>query len=126
MEALVSRPKSIKVSGQRYRISYDLVATGEDDDTLGLCDQASSTIRIQSHLQEDKQASVLAHELTHACIDESAMSGRKRFNVEEVCDIVGYHVLTVLKDNPALLEWLVKDFDVDAAPLTLVKTVVES
>ena len=49
------------------------------------------------------------HEITHACIDESVMSGRRRFDVEQVCDIVGYHVLVVLKDNPKLLEWLIQE-----------------
>ena len=107
----MARPTSVKVSGQRYSIKYDLPNNGDESDTLGLCDQSSSSIRIQPHLKEDKMASVLAHEITHACIDESVMSGRKRFNLEEVCDIVGYHFLVVLKDNPALLAWLIKEVE---------------
>ena len=105
----MSRPSSIKIFGQKYKVKYDL-PQGESD-ILGMCDQATSTISIQPHLQEDKMAGVLMHEITHACIDESVMSGRKRFNVEEVCDIVGYHVLVVLKDNPRVLEWLIKEIE---------------
>jgi Zn-dependent peptidase ImmA (M78 family) len=86
---------------------------GVDGDALGICDQASSTIRIQTHLQEDKQAAVLMHEITHACLDESPMSGRKRFDVEEVCDIVGYHILVVLRDNPKVLDWILQEIKED-------------
>ena len=112
----MSRPSSIKIFGQKYKVRYDLPeAPGDEEGTLGLCNQSTSTISIQGHLQEDKMAGVLMHEITHACIDESVMSGRKRFNVEEVCDIVGYHVLVVLKDNPRVLEWLIKEIE-DEAP----------
>jgi len=104
----MAKPTTVKVAGQKYKIKYDLPET---EDSLGLCEQSNSTIRIQGHLQEDKMAGVLMHEITHACIDESVMSGRKRFGLEEVCDIVGYHVLVVLKDNPELLAWLVREIE---------------
>jgi len=106
----MSRPTLVKILGQKYKIKYDL-PIGEGDDTLGETLQSTSTIRIQPHLQEDKMAGVLLHEITHAVIDESVMSERKRFGVEEVCDIVGYHILSVLKDNPTVLEWLIKEIE---------------
>jgi len=49
---------------------------------------------------------VLMHEVTHAVIHESLLANRKRFDAEEVCDLVGYHIVDTLKDNPALVEWL--------------------
>lgn len=107
----MTRPTSVKISGQKYKIKYDLPTEGLESDTLGETLQATSTIRIQPHLQEDKMAGVLLHEITHAVIDESVMSERKRFGVEEVCDIVGYHILSVLKDNPTVLEWLIKEIE---------------
>jgi hypothetical protein len=61
---------------------------------------------MRHNLPEDKMIHVLMHEVTHAVIHESLLSMRKRFDVEEVCDLVGYHIVDVLKDNPALLEWL--------------------
>lgn len=105
----MSKPTSIKINGQKYRIKYDLPTEGIEADCLGETIQATNTIRIQPHLQEDKMAHVLMHEITHAVIDESVMSNRLRFHLEEVCDIVGYHILSVLKDNPALLEWLLQE-----------------
>lgn len=105
----MNKPTVIKINGQKYRVKYDLPVQGTEANALGETIQATSTIRIQPHLQEDKMARVLMHEITHAVIDESVMSGRLRFNVEEVCDIVGYHILSVLKDNPAVLEWLLQE-----------------
>ncbi len=107
----MNRPTMVKVSGQKYKIKYDLPTEGVEADALGETFQSISTIRIQPHLQEDKMAGVLLHEITHAVIDESVMSGRRRFGVEEVCDIVGYHILSVLKDNPTVLEWLIKEIE---------------
>jgi hypothetical protein len=50
-------------------------------------------------MPEDKLIRVLGHEITHAIIHETPMSQRKRFDVEEVCDIVGYHVIDTLKES---------------------------
>jgi hypothetical protein len=61
---------------------------------------------MRHNLPEDKMVHVLMHEVTHAVIHESLLSMRKRFDVEEVCDLVGYHIVDILKDNPALVEWL--------------------
>ena len=108
---MIQRPTQVKILGQKYKIKYDLPRTADNGDALGETDQETNTIRIQPHLQEDKMASVLLHEITHATIDESAMNTRKRFNIEEVCDIVGYHVLSVLKDNASVLVWLIKEIE---------------
>jgi hypothetical protein len=57
------------------------------------------------------------HEVTHAVIHESLLSLRKRFDVEEVCDLVGYHIIDTLRDNPQLVEWLLgKSEEEDSDP----------
>ena len=61
---------------------------------------------MRHNLPEDKMIHVLMHEVTHAVIHESLLANRKRFDVEEVCDLVGYHIVDTLKDNPQLIEWL--------------------
>jgi hypothetical protein len=61
---------------------------------------------MRHNLPEDKMIHVLMHEVTHAVIHESLLANRKRFDAEEVCDLVGYHIVDVLKDNPALVEWV--------------------
>jgi len=55
------------------------------------------------------------HEITHAVIAETPIHDRKRFNEEEVCDIVGFHFMDTLKQNPKLWEWLIKEMDEEAS-----------
>ena len=98
----MARLYSIKIFGQKYRIDY----AHNEEDSYGLTDAATNRISIRHRLPEDKLVRVLMHEVTHAVIFESLLAHRKRFDVEEVCDLVGYHIVDVLKDNPALVEWL--------------------
>lgn len=99
------RPTSIKVFGQKYVIKYDYA----DPENYGMTDSAINTIFLKGGLQEDKLVRVFMHELTHAVIHETPLCDRKRFDVEEVCDIVGFHILDALKDNPKVLEWVLAD-----------------
>jgi hypothetical protein len=101
----MNRPKSFKVSGQKYRIKFDL----DDPDSYGMTDSATNTVHLRDNLPEDKMIRVFMHELTHAVIFETPMSTRKRFDLEEVCDIVGYHVFTALKDNPEIVEYIFRE-----------------
>ena len=101
----MNKPKFARIAGQKYKIKYDL----DVPDSYGLTDSATNTIRIRENLPEDKMIRVFMHELTHAVIFETPMSTRKRFDVEEVCDIVGYHIFTALKDNPEIVEYILRE-----------------
>lgn len=98
----MARIYSIKIFGQKYKVDYN----HNEEDSLGETDSANNRISIRHRLQEDKLVRVLMHEVTHAVIEESPLALRRRFDVEEVCDIVGFHIVDVLKDNPQLVEWL--------------------
>jgi len=93
---------SVKIFGQKYKIDYKHHA----EDSYGMTYSENNRISLRHSLPEDKMIHVLMHEVTHAVIHESLLSLRKRFDVEEVCDLVGYHIVDTLKDNPALVEWL--------------------
>jgi len=99
------KPKHIMIAGQKYRIRYDL----EDPDAYGMTDSATNTIMLRPNLPEDKLLRIFMHEITHAVIFETPMSTRKRFDLEEVCDIVGYHIFTALKDNPEIVQFLLRE-----------------
>lgn len=98
------RPKSVKVFGQKYTIRYDYDSTENN----GFCEADSNLIRISPSMQDDKLFRVLMHEICHAIIAETPLYGRKRFDEEEVCNIVGFHFIDMLKDNPKLVAWLTK------------------
>jgi len=99
------RPRSINVSGQRYKVKYDLT----DPDVYGITTSDTNTIQLRPDLPEDKLLRVFVHEVTHAVIFETPFSTRKRFDVEEVCDIIGYHFLNVLRDNPELVAYILHE-----------------
>jgi hypothetical protein len=82
-----------------------------DETSYGMTDADSNTIWLRPGMPEDKLIRVLGHEITHAVINETPMSLRKRFDVEEVCDIVGYHILDVLKNNPDVLAYIVREIE---------------
>jgi len=103
----MKRPKFINVSGQRYKIKFDL----NDPETYGLTTSDTNTIQLRPDIPEDKLLRVLVHEITHAVIFETPFSTRKRFDVEEVCDIIGYHFLNVLRDNPELVQYLLHEIE---------------
>lgn len=103
----MNKPTSIKIFGQKYKIKFDQ-ESGED---YGITDQSTNTIHVRPDLPEDKMLRVFMHEVTHAIIFETPMSTRKRFDVEEVCDIVGYHVLDTLRENPSILNWVMRELD---------------
>jgi len=93
---------SIKVFGQKYKIDYN----HQDEESYAVTTSAENRISIRHRLPEDKLIRVLMHEVTHAIIHESTLANRKRFDVEEVCDLVGFHIVDALNDNPHLLDWL--------------------
>jgi len=103
----VKRPSSIKVLGQKYNIKYDY----DDVGNLGLTVEDTSTIYVRGTLPENKIIRVLMHEVTHAILNETPFSVRKRFDVEETCDIVGFFLINVLKDNPHLVKYILTDVD---------------
>lgn len=98
----MARIYQVKIFGQKYKIDYNHT----DEDSWGVTDAGSNKISIRHRLQEDKLVRVLMHEITHAIVEESPLTNRKRFDLEEVCDIVGFHVVDVLRDNPRLVEWI--------------------
>lgn len=98
----MARIYSVRIFGQKYKVDYN----NTDETMLGLTDANNNRISIRHRLQEDKLVRVLMHEVTHAVIAETPLSGRKRFTEEEVCDIVGLHIVDTLKANPDLVEWI--------------------
>lgn len=99
------RPRTLKIFGQKYFVKYNL----RSKELNGLTDSNNNTIHLRSDLPEDKLFRIFMHEVTHAVIEETPLCTRKRFNIEEVCDMVGFHFIDTLKANPILVDWLIKE-----------------
>lgn len=109
----MKRPTSIKIFGQKYKIRYDYA----NEDNYGETTSDTNTIWLRSHMPEDKLIRVLGHEITHAIIHETPLSQRKRFDVEEVCDIVGYHVIDTLAANPEIVAYILREIEDEVEPI---------
>ena len=103
----MKRPTSINILGIKYKIKYNL----DDEDAYGETDPDTNVINLRPDLPEDRLIRVLAHEITHAVIFETPFSTRKRFDLEEMCDIVGYHFIAALRDNPTIVQYLLQEID---------------
>ena len=103
-------PASIKIFGQKYKVKYDL----NSEENNGETEFDTNTISIRPGLPKDKLFRVLMHEVTHAIINETPLSLHKKFNEEEVCDIVGFHFIDTLKQNPKLLNLLLREMSEDS------------
>ena len=99
------RPTIVKIFGQKYKVQYD----EKNADFLGTTDSLNNIIHIKNGLPVDKTKRVFMHEVTHAILHESTLGDRKRFGVEEVCDIVGYHVVDMLCANPDIADWILEE-----------------
>lgn len=103
----MKRPTSIKIFGQKYKIRYDHM----DETSYGETTPDNNTISLRPGMPEDKLIRVLGHEMTHAILNETPMAYRKRFDVEEICDIVGYHVIDTLAANPEIVAYILREIE---------------
>lgn len=90
----------VKVSYGNIEI-LPLSPTEFGDDTLGIYDQSKHTILIRHDLPPSKQASVLIHELIHACFDLHALR-REKLTEEDVCEMLDGPITALLTDNGTL------------------------
>lgn len=103
----MKRPTSIRISGIKYKINYDL----DDPMAFGETDSELNIIKLRNNLPDDKLIRVLMHEVTHAVVFETPFSTRKRFDLEEMCDIVGWHVIDALRNNPDLTAYILREIE---------------
>ena len=76
------------------------------DYNWGMCDNEKQIIQVWRGLTPQRQRQVLVHEIIHAIFELMAI---EQGNEENVCDCVSLGLVVVLKDNPWLVKWLVKD-----------------
>ena len=98
----MEKPKTVRIFGQLYKITHDY----KSDSNYGLTESQHNHIQLRPNLPEDKLKRVFMHELTHAVIAESLLCDAETFDQEQVCDLVGFHILDTLIANPAILKWV--------------------
>lgn len=94
-------PTTAKVLGKTFNLKVLVPGQNEDVDGLMCLSRQEIWVRLL-HAKEQSQDSML-HELIHA-VDESLCLGMR----ERQVFALAAGLLAVLKDNPALTEWILK------------------
>lgn len=91
----------IKVGHLIYEVSYDHVA-----DAWGATFHETSQIRISPQLSPEESKGTLLHEVIHACCNFAGIQDKEKLDEETWISRVSPILLTVLRENPKLLETL--------------------
>lgn len=96
-------PRRIVVGPYEYRVLVD-----EDripGELFGLCDKGKHVISIHPDQSPARLRSTLMHELLHALCDLTGVDDDKA--EERIVTVTAPALLSLLRDNPKLLDWLI-------------------
>lgn len=94
-------PKTIRVGAFDYSVKVV-----EDLPDLGGCNADTLSIYLRPGMPVQKTCEVLIHEILHACFDGASLAKAGRLTEEHVVDALGYQIVQVMRDNPALLAFV--------------------
>lgn len=99
-------PTSIKVGPFHYRVVEDADLVGRD--RCGEIRYGTLTIALSPNTAPDRQAETLLHEVLHAVWEIGLdVVSEPKHNTETVIERLSPHLLSVLRDNPDLVAYLV-------------------
>lgn len=94
-------PRVVYLFGHAIKV-VDLV--DDDDSLMGQQDPMQMRIEIRADMSEEAKKSTLLHELMHFAF---FFTGRDNERDEEAfCDLGAVTMVSVIRSNPQLLEWL--------------------
>ena len=105
--AMISKmPKKIKVGGFVYSVTKLDRRQARAHNRWGETDTRTLKIEIDEDCPEPRRQEVLLHEVFHCIYD--AWNIRSSDDEERTVEAAALGLLTVLKDNPAFVRWLLK------------------
>lgn len=108
-------PTQVQVGPYRYRVVVSEAAINKacvdaQDGRYGQHDPQSLTITLDPKMGGDMMASVLLHELEHACLFQvGAEEDLDKAQLERICNATGTMFLDILRRNPELVHYLTED-----------------
>lgn len=104
-------PTTIRVGAMDYTVKPWDPRAAHNTGALGMCDRCSNTILLMTGMVPQKEAEVLLHEVVHAAYDGSGLNTNHERSEEQIVNVLGYMWLQLIRDNPALMEYLQAVFD---------------
>ena len=99
-------PTNIKVGWRTYRVEVWDPEVAQARQMYGECDHIAQTIRIDTQHDPVQVAETLWHECLHAAYDVGILNRREESEEELVVSFMSSWTMTMLIDNPALLEFI--------------------
>lgn len=103
-------PKTVKVAYRDYRIELFHHWEAVDKQRFGEHDGNQGVIRLDANLDPMKAVNTMLHELLHAVWLAFNVPDKKAVE-EEVVGPVSNGLVTVFRDNPALVAWIAKTLE---------------
>ena len=104
-------PGRIKVGYRDYDLHSMDHGRAVDDQKFGSCSNNTGHIWIDLALDAHNVASTMLHELSHAIWSVWGRGDGERIDQEQAALLFGNGFATVFRDNPALVEWLMKNLE---------------
>lgn len=112
----MSRPEEVFVEGRRIKIKWDVTAKALGKMTEGYPyggDWKPGTIRMGEGVRRSVEPELLLHELMHELWHVSKLSKEyKKADEENIITVMAGRITELLRDNPALVEFLTEGGDV--------------
>lgn len=107
----MSRPRLVKISPYTWSIKWsrhEVLKHHPSGDACGACDMESMSIAVDPGKHEDYARATLLHEILHACI-RSSDPRLDEDNEEIVVAAMTGPLLSMLRDNPEVVDYLMED-----------------
>ena len=95
------------IGGGTYTARWLTEAESQVGRCVGFCRQEGGDIAVSRHVSPADQAMILWHEITHAIFHTNNISN-ENLNEEDVCRFLEGPWMQVMRDNPALVDALLK------------------
>jgi hypothetical protein len=106
MSKAVKMPTAVKVAGWVYAIQPMTTEESRDTQLHGHCSNTKRVIHVDTSFGPKTAASTLIHEIIHAIFD---CFGRPDDDCEErTVGIVESGIVSVIVDNPTVVEWIIE------------------
>lgn len=112
-KALKSVPQSFKAGPYRYGVGFDGEAA-YDYDYFGVCLYRSRRVKLDPRQADTELAQTMIHEVLHALGNAYEITEWDRHKTDsdgrviDKIDLMGKALLTFIRENPELIEWLQK------------------